>query len=67
LYQEMGGEEMLSEQEKLGATFGFDLTAQEKLNRRKAQRVGEFQAGGSFAGTRGATSGAIETGLGTAQ
>lgn len=67
LYQEMGGEEMLSEQEKLGATFGFNLTAQEKLERRKAQRVGEFQAGGSFAGTRGATSGAIETGLGTAQ
>jgi hypothetical protein len=67
LYQEMGGEEMLSEQEKLGATFGFDLTAQEKLERRKAQRVGEFQAGGQFARTTGATSGAIETGLGTAQ
>jgi hypothetical protein len=67
LYQEMGGEEMLSEQEKLGATFGFDLTAQEKLERRKAQRLGEFQAGGQFARTTGATSGAIETGLGTAQ
>jgi hypothetical protein len=67
LYQEMGGEEMLSEAEKLGATFGFDLTAAEKLERRKAQRVGEFQAGGQFARTTGATSGAIETGLGTAQ
>jgi len=67
LYQEMGGEEMLSAQEKLGATFGFDPDAAKKLERRRAQRVGEFQAGGSFAGTRGATSGVVETGLGTAQ
>lgn len=67
LYQEMGGEEMLSAQEKLGATFGFDPDAKKKLERRRAQRVGEFRAGGSFAGTRGATSGVVETGLGTAQ
>ena len=67
LYQEMGGEEMLSEAEKLGATFGYDINAQQRLERRRAQRVGEFQAGGQFARTTGATSGAIETGLGAAQ
>jgi hypothetical protein len=67
LYQEMGGEQALTEQEKIGAAFGFDVQAQEELERRRSQRVGEFQAGGQFARTTGATSGTIETGVGTAQ
>ena len=67
LFDEMTGEESLTEQEKLGATFGYDPLAQEKLNRRRAQRVAEFQGGGSFARTTGATSGTVETGIGVAQ
>lgn len=67
LYQEMGGEEALTEQEKIGAAFGYDVAAQQALERRRAQRVGEFQAGGQFARTTGATSGTVETGLGGPQ
>ena len=67
LYQEMGGEEMLTEQQKVGAAFGFDVQAQQALERRRAQRVAEFEAGGQFARTTGATSGTIETGVGLAQ
>jgi len=67
LYQEMGEEEMLTEQQKIGAAFGFDVQAEQELERRRAQRVGEFQAGGQFARTTGATSGTVETGVGTAQ
>ena len=67
LYQEMGGEEMLTEQQKVGAAFGFDVQAQQALERRRAQRVAEFAGGGAFARTTGATSGTVETGVGTAQ
>lgn len=71
LYQEMGAEiaagEGLTEAEKVGAAFGYNVEAQQRLERRRAQRVGEFQAGGQFARTTGATSGTVETGVGTAQ
>lgn len=71
LYQEMGSEiaagQALSEAEKLGAAFGYDVAAQQALERRRRQRVGEFQAGGQFARTSGATSGTVETGLGGPQ
>lgn len=67
LYQPLTGEEALTEQEALGATFGYDVQAQQRLERRRAQRVGEFQGGGQFARTSGATSGTVETGVGTAQ
>jgi len=67
LYQEMGGEEMLTEQQKVGAALGFDVQAQQALERRRAQRVAEFAGGGAFARTTGATSGTVETGVGTAQ
>lgn len=67
LYQEMGGEEMLTEEQKIGAAFGYDVQAQEALRRRQRQRVAEFEAGGQFARTTGATSGTVETGLGQAQ
>jgi hypothetical protein len=67
LYQEMGGETALTEEQKVGAALGFDMQAQQELERRRAQRVGEFMGGGGFARTSGATSGVVETGVGTAQ
>jgi hypothetical protein len=66
LYNPLTGEEGLTQEEELGATFGFDPVAAEKLERRRAQRVAEFQGGGQFARTTGATSGTVETGIGTA-
>jgi hypothetical protein len=67
LYEGMTGEEMLTRQEELGATFGYDIDAQKKLAQRRASRVAEFRGGGGFARTTGATSGTIETGVGSAQ
>ena len=67
LFQEMGGEDVLTREQKLGATFGYDVQAQEELRRRAQRRVAQFQGGGSFTSTRGQTSGTIETGLGGPQ
>jgi hypothetical protein len=67
LYQGMTGEEALSAEEELGATFGYDVQAQKKLAERRSRRFAEFQGGGGFARTTGATSGTIETGAGMAQ
>jgi len=67
LYSEMTGEQMLSQEQKVGAAFGFDVQAQQEIERRARQRVAEFQGGGGFARTTGATSGTVETGAGTAQ
>jgi len=67
LFEEMGGEESLTRQQKLGATFGYDVESQIKLERRRDLRLGEFRGGGGFARTSGATSGTVETGVGTAQ
>jgi hypothetical protein len=67
LYQEMGGEQVLSAEQKVGAALGFDVQAQQELERRQRGRIAEFQGGGSFARTSGATSGTVETGVGTAQ
>lgn len=67
LFETMTGEQALTEEQKLGATFGYDVNAQQLLQQRVAQRVGEFQGGGQFSRTTGSTAGAIETGLGSAQ
>ena len=67
LYQEMGGEEALTEAQKVGAAFGYDVQAQTALERRQRQRLAEFEAGGGFTRTTGATSGTVQTGLGEAQ
>ena len=67
LYQPLFGEQGLSAEEEIGAIFEYDPEAQKRLEQRRAQRVGEFQAGGQFARTTGATSGTVETGVGTAQ
>jgi hypothetical protein len=67
LYQEMGGEEALTEEQKVGAALGFDVQAQQALEQRQRTRLAEFMGGGGFARTSGATSGVVETGVGTAQ
>jgi hypothetical protein len=67
LYSEMTGEQMLTQEQKVGAAFGFDIASQQEIERRKAQRIGEFAGGGSFARTTGATSRTVETGAGMAQ
>jgi hypothetical protein len=67
LYQPLFGEEELTPGQALGATFGYDVQAQQALERRRRQRLAEFEAGGGFARTTGATSGTVETGVGTAQ
>lgn len=67
LYTEMGSEEALTEAQKIGAAFGYDVAATHALEQRKRARLGEFQGGGGFARTTGATSGTVETGVGTAQ
>jgi len=67
LYQEMGGEAMLTAEQKVGAAFGFDVEARRQIEQRQRQRLAEFEAGGQFARTSGATSGTVETGVGTAQ
>jgi hypothetical protein len=67
LYGEMTGEQMLTQEQKVGAAFGFDVASQQEIERRKRQRIAEFQGGGGFARTTGATSGTVETGVGTAQ
>ena len=67
LYQEMGGEQALTEAQKVGAAFGYDVQAQQELERRRERRVGEFVGGGQFVRTTGATSGTVETGLGGPQ
>jgi len=69
IYETMTGEEStaLSQQEQLGAAFGYDPEAQKKLAERVALRRAQFQGGGRFASTTGATAGTIETGAGMAR
>jgi hypothetical protein len=67
LYTEMGSEEALTGAQKIGAAFGYDVAAIQALEERKRARLGEFQGGGGFARTTGATSGTVETGVGEAQ
>jgi hypothetical protein len=67
LYQPLAGEQALTGEQEIGAIFGFDPEAQRRLEQRAAERRAEFQAGGQFARTTGATSGTIETGVGLAQ
>lgn len=67
LRQTFAGETALTQEQLVGAQFNQDIQAQQELERRRRQRLGEFAGGGQFARTTGATSGAIETGVGTAQ
>lgn len=51
------GEQEISTEQKIGATFGYDPQAQAAIDKRRRERIGEFLGGGKFAGTRGQTSG----------
>ena len=67
LKQTFAGETALSSEQLAGGAFGFDVAAQQELERRKRLRTGEFAGGGSFARTTGETSGSISTSVGKAQ
>jgi hypothetical protein len=67
LRQAFAGETELSTEELVGAQFSQNVQAQQELERRRRLRTGEFAGGGQFTRTTGATSGSIETGVGTAQ
>jgi hypothetical protein len=67
LRQAFAGETELTQEQLVGAQFDQDVQAQQELERRRRLRLGEFAGGGQFARTTGATSGSIETGIGTAQ
>ena len=67
LRQTFAGETALSNEQLAGGAFGIDVAAQQELERKRRQRVGEFAGGGSFARTTGETSGSISTSVGKAQ
>ena len=67
LTQTFAGETPLTQQQIVEQQFGVNIQAQQELERRRRLRTGEFAGGGQFTRTTGATSGSIETGVGTAQ
>lgn len=67
LTQTFAGETPLTQQQIVEQQFGVNVQAEQELARRRKLRTGEFAGGGQFTRTTGATSGAIETGAGTAQ
>jgi hypothetical protein len=67
LRQTFAGETELSGEQVAGAAFGFDVAAQQELERKRRLRTGEFAGGGSFARTTGETSGSTSIGVGKAQ
>ena len=67
LYNEMAGEQGLTQQQKVGAALGTDINAQTILEQRKSTRLSPFKGGGKFTSTTGQTSGTTESGLNVAQ
>jgi hypothetical protein len=67
LTQTFAGETPLTQQQIVEQQFGVNVQAEQELTRRRKLRTGEFAGGGQFTRTTGATSGSIETGVGTAQ
>jgi hypothetical protein len=67
LTQAFTGEAEISQQDIIGAQFGFNTEAEKRLMKRREQRLGEFKGGGSYSRTTGASAGSIETGVGKAQ
>ena len=55
LYTEMMGEQALTQQQKVGAALGYDVSAQRQLAERRGTRKAAFQGGGGFAKTTGQT------------
>ena len=66
LTQTMGGEDSISNQDIVGAQFGFNADGTKQLANRKARRLAEFAGGGNFAKSQG-IGGAIKTGIGSAE
>lgn len=67
LYQEMSGESALTEGQKVGSVFGYDVDSVEAVKKRQATRKSPFLGGGSYTKTTGQTSGTVQTGLGVAE
>jgi hypothetical protein len=66
LTQTMGGEDAISNQDIVGAQFGYNAEGTKKLANRKARRIAEFAGGGDFAKSQG-VGGTIKTGIGSAE
>jgi hypothetical protein len=47
----MQGEQAISEEEQIGATFGLDAAARQRIETRRRRRQAEFAQGGGFAET----------------
>ena len=67
LYEEMSGESALTEGQKVGSVFGYDVDSVEAVKKRQATRKSPFLGGGSYTKTTGQTSGTVQTGLGVAE
>ena len=67
LYEEMSGETALTEGQKVGSVFGYDVDSAEGIKKRATSRKNVFLGGGKFAATTGSTSGTTQTGLGVAE
>ena len=67
LYEEMSGESALTEGQKVGSVFGYDVDSVEAVKKRQATRKSPFLGGGSYTKSTGQTSGTVQTGLGVAE
>jgi hypothetical protein len=67
LAQTFAGEQAIATEDIVRAQFGIDVQTQQRLERRKRERMGEFLGGGGFSRTTGETSGSIISGVGRAQ
>jgi hypothetical protein len=63
LTQTARGEESVTRDEIIGASFGYNTDAQKKLQKKQRRRVSEFEGGGSFASSQG-VGGTVKTGVG---
>lgn len=63
LTQTARGEESVTRDEIIGASFGYNTDAQKKLQKKQRRRVAEFEGGGSFASSQG-VGGTVKTGVG---
>ena len=66
LTQTAQGEESITREETIGASFGYDTTAQKKFKNKQRKRVSEFEGGGNFATSQG-IGGSIKTSMAGAE
>ena len=67
LYNEMAGEDALTQGQKIGSAFGYDTTSRQAIQKRAAVRKAAISSSSKFTSTTGATSRTTETGLNVAQ